>query len=222
MASGKYTGLYRGLVITDVPDNINHMFQVQVYVCDVDSPIDIFDKNVGYIFPGKGTMSTDVITALRATCPWYSVVSPVSGGGSMGRLIETNTENELKYNGYTTVSDLPVSEEIADSSSKTFGYAVEGKQGVTTAPHYQHGPVTLKTKTGGFADPTQNWVQKANIYDASYTKNVDYYVNAPKGSYNIPKLGAFVIVGYLDGLKEHGYIIGKAPSTREWQLVHSL
>ena len=221
MAAGKYTGIYRGIVITDIPDSVENMFKVQVYVSDIDTPADIFDKSVGYIFPGTGTLNTNFLSSLRSTCPWYSVVTPVSGGGSMGRLFETDDPKYSKYNGYVTVSDTGVSEEIA-RNDKTFGYAKNGTQNVTLAPHYANGSVSGKVHAGNYSSPNSNMLRNGNLTDNEFTANVNYYANAPKGEYHTPKLGSFVIVAYLDGLKENGYIIGKAPAAREWQLVHCL
>lgn len=206
MSEGPFTSSYVGIVISNEPDSEDHLYQVQVYVDGVDVPIPAFNRE-GYIFPGEGSMQTQILPFLRQCSSWYSIDHPIVGGGSSGYLYENPGS---KYNGLTYVGDGIV--DADDAAVPVVGWS--GK----FSPGLKNITMNRKKRTDFQSNPVLNLLRHGNFTGNTYT-DMQYYPNAPKGHYAIPNIGACVRVAYTRGQKALGHITGSAQPSRNLSLI---
>lgn len=193
-------GSYSGIVIDDV-DPLG-FGRVQVYIPSLDSTLpDTLQGKSEFIFPGNdngGSLDLQAVKLLRSKCCWAYVQQPCFGGGSMGRF-----DNDT---GSTTTSDTAM-----DDSAFNFAGTEGGAQSYGSKfAHYGARP-------DAFADPGKHFVRRGNFRGLDYFP--ENYINAPKGLFSTPKIGAKVLVTFLNGSKNQCVITGKLPYAREQQLI---
>ena len=194
-------GSYIGIIIDD--NDPYGLGRVQVYIPSLDStlPTALSGKSE-FVFPGadnEGSLDLHAIKALRSKCSWAFVQQPCFGGSSMGRMDEET--------GQTTTSDT-----ANDTAAFKFNENSGGAQ------NYGSKFMRYGSRNDAFADPSKNFVRRGNISGMDYFP--ENYINAPKGLFSLPKIGAKVLVTFLNGSKNQCIITGKVPNAREHQLIN--
>ena len=195
------TGSFVGIVINDVdPYGLG---RVQVYIPSLDAALpSILSGKSEFIFPGSdnnGSLDLKTIKSLRSKCSWAFVQQPCVGGSSMGRMDEET--------GQSTTSDTAMDTEAFKFNGLSGG-----------AQNYGSKFAQYGARCDAFADPSQNFVRRGNFSGMDYFP--ENYINAPKGLFSLPKIGAKVLVTFLNGSRNHCIITGKLPNAREYQLIN--
>lgn len=194
-------GSYAGIVIDNVDPN--NEGQVQVYIPYQDDALSSsMAQQINFVFPGNdngGDLNTRELNLLKKNCVWAYVMQPIFGGSSFGRLDYES--------GKTTVSDS-----AKELETFQFNNSEEGLKSYGSKFNY------YGARADAFSVPSQNYVKKGNYNGMDYFP--DNYINAPKGVFSVPEIGAKVMVSFLGGLKSQAVITGKIPLTREIQMIY--
>lgn len=195
-------GVYIGIVINDQDPERRGRVQVYVPVLDPSLP-ETYTNNGAFRVPGSdvGALNKKNMDILKKKLSWASVAGPIVGGGAIGRY---NPET-----GKATMSD-------SAPDTDSFEFPGQNTGAISSGARFNH----FDSVKDAFADPSENFVGKGNFYGRDYCP--ENYVNAPKGLYNIPSVGARVLVGFINGQKNQPIVLGKVSYAIENQLVQEI
>lgn len=193
-------GSYVGLVINKIDPE--YLGRVQVFIPALDYSLTNNLKGTStYIFPGDdndGDFNLRDLKLLQTACIWAYIQQPIFGGSSLGRIDQTTGE--------TTVSDF-----ATETDGFRFKNSNEGTQSYGSKFNY------YGARKDAYATPENTFVRRGNFSGLDYFP--ENYINAPKGFFSIPEVGAKVLVTFLGGCKNQAIITGKIPFAREQQLI---
>jgi hypothetical protein len=186
-------GVHRGIVINTDDPTYKDSGRVQVFVPD------LFGYDLGGIlgsgtsfkfkFPGDNltsNLTSDVIDYLKTICPWALPAFPIQGDEGPGI-----------YDASTGQASTTENIEYGNVGSQTL------EQLSFPAVQYEYNP-----PSDPFVDPYSAVSAEANVYGYDY--GAPSYSNQPKGSFGVPRVGAYVLVSFFRGDVNfpvyHGYM----------------
>ena len=195
----QHYGVYKGIVIDNYDKVYPQSGRLQVFVPEMHAASNqaIFKGGTlaSFNFIGDNietSLTQDVVEYLKSFCPWAVQCTPITSDYGPGFYDAAEGKASTTENPCISLSAIP-------NQAQNFN-TPEGRRN-TFAP---------------FSNPGQNFVQKADAFAFTRPPSLS---NLPKGNFTIPRVGAPVVIQFLNGDMNYPVVMGGLPTIAQYQQI---